>query len=124
MIYAVGLLSVFSFLVALERFGAARVAARVLETSRAGASSIRDHSLTDSEKEHALREASVALIGDLASIGARSLGAVGVSMLPMLGADLVGLAEFSGVTSWLATWEAIVLITVLVGGWYGVKRVS
>ena len=49
-----------------------------------------------------------------ASIGARSLAAVGAALLPLLAFEATGLARFTAVTDWLATWEAIVLTTVLV----------
>jgi hypothetical protein len=119
--YAVALLGVLFLLVSLERLGVTRAAAKVFQTSRAGAISMRDHSLTDSEKERALRQASLALMRDFASIGVRSIGALAISLLPLLAADLTGIAEFSAVISWLATWKAIGLATVVVASWYWLR---
>jgi sterol desaturase/sphingolipid hydroxylase (fatty acid hydroxylase superfamily) len=113
-IYAAAFLAVLFFVLALELSGVLQVGARAIQTSRSAAASMRNPTLSDEDKERRMQQASLTLVRSFVSIGARSLAAVAAALLPLLAFEVTGLARFTDVTGWLATWEAIVLTTVIV----------
>ena len=122
MIYLAAFLTVTIFVIALWMFGIIAVAAKAVEVSRASAKTIRDPALSDEDKERRLQRASLALLGGFCSISARAAAAVGVSLVPMLAFDLAGLATFWNVADFLATWEAIIVISVVLTLVFLVRR--
>ena len=113
MVYLAAFLAVLFFVLTLELLSIVQVGARAIKTSRSAAESMRDPTLSDEDKERRTREASLTLVRCFVSIGARSLAAVGAALLPLLAFEVTGLARWTAVTGWLATWEAIVLTTVI-----------
>jgi hypothetical protein len=105
---------VLIFVTALEWLGVTRVAAAAVEDSRGAARTMADRSLGDLEKERALRAASLGLFGRFLSIGVRSVGALVLSLLPLLAFDLLGLAEIETTTAWLSSWVGMIWMSVLV----------
>ena len=122
MTYLASSLAVLGFVVALEKLGVVQVAADALRTSHAAAGVVRDRSLSDDEKEHSIRAASVTLVKGFFSIGVRTAMAAGVFVLILLAFDLPGAASLGAVTTWLATWEGIVGMSALVVVWILVRR--
>lgn len=118
MTYLAGVLAILVFSMALERLGIEAVASKALDTSRKATRTLRDPNLDDGGKEAAMRGASVSLMGSFLSLGLRGVLAVCASGLTLAVFHLLGLAPFSSVVSWLATWPAVVLASVLVGGWF------
>ena len=118
MIYLAGTLAILVFVVAFERFGVTRAAVRAVDTTRAVARLLREPTLDDNMKERVLRQASLSLAGGFFSIGIRGLGALAASVLPLLAFELIGLADFAAVVSWLAGWEVIILVSVGIALWY------
>lgn len=124
MIYLAGLVAVVVFALALERSGIPRVAADAIETSRNASGLIRDRTLSDDEKEKAVRLASSSLFRSFFSIGIRGILALGLSFLTVVVFDLAGLASIEEVTVWLAKWEVVVSITAVVAIWLLIRRKS
>lgn len=77
---------------------------------------MRDASVTEDEKERAVRRASGALMGGFLSILWRAGLALGISLLPAWVLHTAGLARWSEVTDLLLTWRglAITLLATLV----------
>lgn len=113
MIYLAAFLTVTIFVIALWLFGIISVATKAVEVSRAAVRIIRDPDLSDEDKERKLQRSSLTLLGSFLSITVRGAAAVGASLLPMLALDAAGLASFWDVADFLATWEAIIGITVV-----------
>jgi len=113
-IYLAAFLTVTVFVVALWWFGIVPAAAKAVAVSRDSATIIRDPALSDEDKERALQSASLTLLRGFLSITWRGAAAVGVSLLPMVVFDVVGLADFGAVADFLATWEAIVVASVVI----------
>ncbi len=122
MIYVAGIVAALVFAVALDRSGLAEIGADALKTSRRSAALLRDSTLSDDEKEKAMRAASSSLFRSFYSIGIRSVGALGFSLVALLLFHLTGLAPVGSVTSWLAQWDAIILVSVIVVAWFVVRR--
>ena len=114
MIYLAAFLAVLFFVLTLELLAVVQVSAQAIQTSRSAVETMRDLTLSDEDKEGRMQQASLTLVRSFVSIGARSLAAVGAALLPLLAFEVTGLARFTAVTGWLATWEAILLTTVLV----------
>ena len=122
MIYFAAFLTVTIFVIALWMFGIISVAIKAVEVSRESARTIRDPALSDEDKERTLQRASLTLLGSFLSITARAAAAIGASLLPMLAFDVAGLAPFWNVADFLATWEAIILISVMLTLVFLVRR--
>lgn len=122
MTYLAGLAAVLVFAVVLDRSGIPGLAAEAINLSRKSTGTLRDRSLSDEEKERALRTASTSLARSFLSIGARSLLAVGLSLATILAFEVVGLADFSAVVDWLATAQAILLASGVLLIWFLLRR--
>jgi hypothetical protein len=121
-IYLAAFLSVSIFVITLWLFGTISVAIKTVEVSRESTKTIRNPALSDENKERTLQKASLTLLGSLLSITARAAAAVGASLLPMLAFDVAGLANFRDVADFLATWEAIILVSAVLMLVYLVRR--
>ena len=118
MIYLAGIVSVVVFAVILDRSGLARLASAAVETSRDASRSVRDPALDDAQKERAARAASAVLMRSFLGIALRGALAALLSLACLGVFHVLGLASFSSVVDWLASWPAIVLLSALVAGWY------
>ena len=122
MIYFAGVVVALVFAVALDRFGLSRIGSEALETSRRSTALLGDGTLSDDEKEKAIRAASASLFGSFLAIGVRSAAALGLSLLVLLIFQITGLAPFDSVTNWLIEWEGIVLVSIVVVAWFLIRR--
>ncbi len=122
MIYLAAFLSVSIFVITLWLFGIISVAIKAVEVCRESTKTIRNPALSDENKERTLQRASLTLLGSFLSITARAAAAVGASLLPMLAFDVAGLASFRDVADFLATWEAIILVSAVLMLVYLVRR--
>jgi hypothetical protein len=120
-IYLSAALVVVSFLFFFEKLGVARAAGRAIETSRAASPIMRDPEMSDDEKEAAMRKASVSLLADFGSILLRGAATLALSAVPALVLGFLGLASFEDTMLWLASWPAIIGITVAVSLFYYVR---
>ena len=122
MIYLAAFLSVSIFVITLWLFGIISVAIKAVEVSRESTKTIRNPALSDEKKERTLQRVSLTLLGSFLSITARATVAVGAALLPMLAFDVAGLASFRDVADFLATWEAIILVSAVLMLVYLVRR--
>lgn len=109
MIYLAAGLVVFCFAGVLKVSGVQDIGSSAIGSSRRAARAMRDGSLTDHEKEHAMRQASGALMESFLSIAWRSAVAVGVALVVLWIADAAGFADSSFVTRLLMTWRGIAI---------------
>jgi len=119
--YVAAVLAAACFGLALRWLGVVAVARRVVATSREAAECIRDPALSDLEKEKMVQGASLSLMRGFLSILARGVGAFGLAALLLLALDAVGAARAADVTHWLATWQGIVVTSVVMLGAYFLK---
>lgn len=122
MIVVAGFSAVVCFLLAFQRLGVPAAASRALRTSRRGFESISNEAMSDAEKERAVRQASIHLFQSVLSMSARTAGAFLVSLIPLLLFQLTGLASIDDVAGFLATWPAIISISILMTAWFLVWR--
>ena len=122
MTYVAAALAVAVFVGVFERLGIVDVARRTVGTSRSAGATLIDPSLSDEEKERALRGASVSLVRDFLRIGFSGALALAASVIPVAVLHVAGLAEMEATLAWLGTWQAIGLISVLVLAWYAIPR--
>jgi hypothetical protein len=118
MIYAVAALAIAVFMFAFMALGIVPVARAAINTSRAASRALADPALDDDGREQALRQASLSLLGNFASITLRGALALALSGLSMLAADAAGVAPIGEVITLLSSWQAIVVTTiVLTAAW-------
>jgi hypothetical protein len=122
MTYLAGSLAVIVFAVVLDRSGLGKLAAGAIRISQSATETLRDRTLSEEQKEKAMREASSSLGKAFLSISIRGLAAVGCSLLVVAAFDISGMASFSSVTSWLAEPLTLILISTLVLVWFLVRR--
>lgn len=107
----------------LVLFGVIRVGRRVIDVSQGAAAVLRDPAADDQAKEKAAQQASVKLLLALLEIlGRGGLTAI-LSFLPILLVDWLGWAPMDTVTDFMARWDVIIVITVVMtAGWLAWKK--
>jgi hypothetical protein len=119
----VALISVAVFLAAFFRSGLVGVALEALAVMQQAVAAIRDPALDDAAREKTARAASLRLLGALGSILLRSFVVLAACAVPVVLADLAGLAPRDAVAAFLARWDVIVGLSVLITlGWIVGRR--
>ena len=119
MIYAVAILAIAVFMVALLKLRIVAKSKDAISTSRKVTHALRDPGLNDDYKEEIVQQAAIALLGNFASITLRGAAALGLSYLVLVAAEYAGIARQDDVIDLLSSWEAIVLTTViLTAAWF------
>ena len=114
--------TIVAFLIGFRFSGVVPAAARALGTARAASTVMRSSALPDEDKEAAVRKAGLSLLGSTLSILLRSLAALLAALVPILLADMVGLADSGAILAFLARWDvilgasAVVTAIWLIGG--------
>lgn len=119
-----GILAAVVFIVAFDRLGVASTSARAVRTSRGAGTVLGNTSLSDEEKERALRSASLSLAGDFVSIALRGLGVLALSGGVLLAFDRAGLSSISAASRWLLSWPALVGLALVGAGWFALRARS
>lgn len=119
---AVSLLSVAGFIIALWWTNIAGIAHKIVGASMAGVAALFDNQLSDDAKEAAARRAGVQLILGGLNLTWRIALALAAAGLPILLADLAGLASASAVLDVMLRLDYIVIVSVL--AFVAVKIVS
>jgi len=114
MIAATAILSIGAFLIAFWRLRVAEIAAGVLVTARDALATMRDEALDDRQRERAVQQASIRLMGAFVSILLRSLLALLAALLPIWAVALTGLAPQDAVVSYLSRWDVIAVATLVI----------
>ena len=112
-LYGAEFLAVVCFVIAFQRFGVADAARRAIRAGLDAGRVLSDPALSDREKEQAARKTSFVLLGDFASIAARSAAALAVSSLPVIVLHVTGVADIAAVNSLMLSWNGIVFATVV-----------
>ena len=99
--------AIVAFLVGFHLSGVVPAARHAIATAHAATTVLRNPLLPDDDKEVAVRKAGVSLLGSAVSILVRGLGAVLVALVPVVLADLLGLAESDAALALLLRWEVI-----------------
>ena len=109
---AVSLVAVIGFGLALWRTRPVPVARNAIRATMAGISSMTDSELDDDSKEVAVRRAGISLILASFSIFWRFLLALAIAAIPILLADMAGLASRDSVFALMLRWDYIVVVSV------------
>ncbi|WP_170399634.1 sulfotransferase [Ruegeria arenilitoris] len=110
---AVSLLAVAGFIIALWWTNIAGIAHKIVGASMAGVAALFDNQLSDDAKEAAARRAGVQLILGGLNLTWRIALALAAAGLPILLADLAGLAPGSAVLDVMLRLDYIVIVSVL-----------
>lgn len=116
--YGAASLAAACFALAFHWLGMAPVARRAIAIGLEAGRVMRDDGLDDDAKERAVQAASLTLLRLFASLAARSLGAVGLSLLPVLAAQAAGLTTVSAVNALFLSWPGAILASVVFGAAY------
>ncbi len=123
MVLFVAFLSILGFLAGFHYAGVLPAATRALATAQAATGVMRDHDLDDLAKETAVRKAGLSLLGSFAAIVLRSLAALLAAFVPILLADVAGLAGMDATLAFLARWDVILIASaVMIAGWLIMRR--
>jgi hypothetical protein len=109
---AVSLIAVVGFVLVLWWTRPVPVARNAIRATMAGISSMTDSELDDDAKEIAVRRAGIGLIGASFSILWRFLFALATAALPILLAEVAGLASRDTVFALMLRWDYVVAVSV------------
>ncbi len=114
MMVIVALVSVSFFLIAFWRLRIAQVGKESLKTSQSAFAAMGDKTLDDEAREKMIQGASIKLFSAFFSILIRSALALGISFLPIWLADLAGVVRIDTVLSFLARWDVITILSLVI----------
>jgi len=112
-IYLAALLASISFAAALKVMRVVPMTARVVAVLRDALSQMQDRGLDDLEKERMLQRTSIHLMGTFAAMAARTAAVVAAGILPLVVFDMAGVVRVSEVARVFATWQALMVGTVV-----------
>ena len=116
-------LAATAFLVGFHLSGVVPAARRALVTARSASAVMRNPALHDDDKEVAVRQAGLSLLGSVFSILLRSVLAFLALLTPILVADLAGLVDAGAALAFLARWDvALVTAAAMTAIWLVVRR--
>lgn len=111
MTYVAAAFVTIAFLLCFPLSGIVAASARAIAVSRRAVAVMREPTVSEDEKEQAIRGFSIQLFGLFASITARGVLLLAVPAVLMAGFSFIGLASFEGVIELLVSWEAILAVT-------------
>ena len=106
-------LSIVVFMLCLKWFGVVKVSHGVLATSRDAVGAMRNQKLDDDEREKIVRKASIQLLAQFFSIFTRVVAVLVASFIPIWAISLTGVTTVDAVFGFLARWDVILVITVV-----------
>jgi hypothetical protein len=109
---------------ALQLMRVLPIAAGVVDATRAAARTLNNAELSEADKEHFVRKASVALLKMFVSITTRAALALGAALLPLFALQAASLVDVTAVADFLATWPGILLASVVMTAVYLVRLQS
>ena len=120
---SVGASVILAFMLGLWFARLVPTARRAIEIARVAHDVMNDAAMDDFDKEKAVRRYAVQLLGSFASIFLRSLAALIISAIPLVFADVSGIAPRQAVIVFLSRWDVILVATfVITAGWLVVNR--
>jgi len=112
--YLAAALITIAFLLCFRLSGIVAASARAIDVSRRALAVMQEPTTSEDAKEQAIRGFSIQLFGLFASITARGVLLLAVPAVLIAGFSFIGLASFDEVIELLASWEAILAVTVAV----------
>lgn len=109
MTLAAAAIAIVCFALAFERLDIMGVAKRAIVSGKAGSGAMLNPALSDSEKERAVRAASIAMLASFGAIVWRSALAAALSALPVLVLHVTGVVNLSAVNGILVSWGGLAL---------------
>lgn len=121
-VYATGVAAVILFAVAFYYSNLVAVCRDAITLAQNAVGVMRDAHMSEEEKETAVQQASVKLLGRFFSILIRSLLVLLASALPIIFADQLGWVGSDAVIAWLSRIDVIVITCVVMLGLYFLVR--
>jgi len=112
-IAAIAIASVAAFMAGFWMFRVAPAARQVLATTTDAAAAMRNPAFDDRQRETAVQQASLRLGRGFVSILLRGALALLAGLLPILIADVGGLASRADVFHFLSRWDVVAITTVV-----------
>lgn len=123
MTLAVAALSVLAFLAAFWRIGVVGAATGAMTTASGAMRVIASRELDDDTKERETQRAAIGLLGGVLSILWRSVAALVAAGIPIYVAEAAGLVGSETVIDFLARWDVIVIVSiVMIAAYLAVRR--
>ena len=123
MIIATSLVTVAAFIAALSALRVIEVARGAMGVMSGAMGAMRDPGLDDEAREAAVQAASLRLFGRFGQIFWRFAATLALSYLPILLADLTGIAEAAAVMDWLLRLDVILILSALmIAAWFLAAR--
>lgn len=113
---AAALAAIVLFALTLHGFGVIRVAQGALVSARSALAVMADSTLADDDKEVAIQQTAIALLGSAAGIVVRSLACLAASAVPIYAVAVAGLGSTGDAFGFLARWDVIVVSSLVIGG--------
>jgi hypothetical protein len=107
-------LSAGLFLLAFWRANIVAIAKTAMTTTRNALYNMRDPALDELARERAVQAAAVGLLVQAGSLILRSLLALAAAFIPILIADLAGIAPLATTLAFMERWDVILITTVIV----------
>lgn len=105
--------SVLLFMVVFLRIGIVAVARDAIATSQSAVATVRAPDLDDLERERAVQAAGLRLVRLSGSLIGRSALALAAAFVPVLLADWAGLAPMDAALAFMARWDVIGIVSVI-----------
>lgn len=123
MVVTISILAVAAFLLVFAVVGIMDVALGVASTANDALRIMRDPTATDEERESHVQKAAIKLFGAFFGILVRVAAALAASVAPILIADFTGIAPAETVFAFLARWDVLLVMTVIITvGWFAMAR--
>lgn len=106
--------SIGVFLLVFWRANIVTVAKTAITTTRDALHNMRNAELDEEAREHAVQAAAVRLLGISGSLILRSLLALAAAFVPILAADLAGIAPHTATLAFMERWDVILIATVII----------
>jgi hypothetical protein len=117
-------MSVAAFVLAFERFGVIPAAGGAVKVAGKAMETLSRKDLNEDEKEAAAQTAALSLLRAFASLTLRGVAIAAVAILPAVAIQWLGFAPVSATLDLLATWPAILIVSVFMTVIYFVRRPS
>jgi len=116
------IVSIFTFIAALWIFRIVPISAKAISIYREAISTMKDDNFSDIEREKALQQASIRLLGSFFSILYRAVLTLGACFFPILVADWLELVKIEDVTVFLLRIDVILITTIVLLVVYFIRK--
>jgi hypothetical protein len=114
MIVTIAVVAVLVFIVAFKLFRLVPISSNAVLVSRSALTVMQDTDLDDLEREKAIQQLSISLLGIAFSIFMRGILTVAVSAIPVFGAGYLGLVNSEDVFAYMFSFKFILFSSVFI----------